>query len=68
MVSLPERVGMPVKREKQSGFIARTSWYARKKGKAKWFHCPNEWIFPLKGKRKVVCRVTIFILLFERLY
>ncbi|MDR6999534.1 hypothetical protein [Neobacillus niacini] len=42
MVSLPERVDMPVKREKQSGFIARTSGYARKKGKAKWFHCPNE--------------------------
>ncbi|MDR6999533.1 hypothetical protein [Neobacillus niacini] len=29
VVSLPERVDIPVKREKKSGFIARTSWYAR---------------------------------------
>ncbi|MDR7002351.1 hypothetical protein J2Y67_004873 [Neobacillus niacini] len=33
---------MTVKKEKKSGFIARTSWLSRKKGKEKWFHCLNE--------------------------
>ncbi|MDR7000373.1 hypothetical protein [Neobacillus niacini] len=43
MVSLPERSGFLVKREKKSGFIARTIWFSVKREKKSGFIARMSW-------------------------